>query len=64
MSIFTVKSINELKEEKDAQVEELRNFKPPFLLNLLAHIIFWVIMITVGVIIGLIWAMISENKRG
>ena len=59
--MWKVKSIQQKQEDRRIRKQEIEAYEPPFVYNLIGHMVFWTVMILGGFILGLIWAAI-DNK--
>ena len=40
---------------------EIDAYEPPFVYNIIAHMVFWTVMILGGFILGLVWAAMGNK---
>ena len=59
--MWKVKSNRQKREERLMRQREIDAYEPYFVYNIIAHMVFWTVMILGGFILGLIWAAM-ENK--
>ena len=59
--MWEVKSIQQKREDQRIRKQEIEAYEPPFIYNVIGHMVFLTVMILGGFILGLVWAAM-ENK--
>jgi hypothetical protein len=60
-SMWRVKSNRDIREARRIHKQAIDAYEPGVSYNIIGHVVFWVMMILVGFILGLIWVLL-ENK--